>query len=99
MKKNNKFDQLNEKLKEHISASGYTLVKDDRASSGEASAPRSESAKMTLAAQAGKPSSRKAFDQAHANTNTTTKPNPNSLLMPKPVKPLLKPLAVMKPKA
>lgn len=62
------------------------------------SGPRSESAKMTLAAYTSKPSSRKAFEHAHVNANTTAKPQPKPLLPKKQIKPLLKPLMSAKPK-
>lgn len=87
MKKNDQFEQLNEKLQEHIPASGYTLTKDASDGGRDESAPRSESAKITAAAHA-KPSSRKLFNEGHSsNTN------------PEPPRTLLKPLMPLKPLA
>ncbi len=96
---------VNDKLAEHSEASGYGKVKKSRegASSSDGPARHSESAKITMANQSGKPSTRAAFQSAHPASPSSGPKKPVAPAppqRPKPVMPLgpMKPLVPIKPK-
>lgn len=98
-------DIVNDKLAEHSEASGFGVVqkRDEGTSNSDGPARHSESAKITMANQSAKPSTRSAFQSAHPASPSSgpKKPvAPAPPLWPKPVMPLgpMKPLIPIKPK-